>query len=293
MIDSHLHMARHRASDGLKNTSAGTFLRGKGDGSRVDLGGVLEWDDDDDDAGNDAAGGSGDGRPTLFRSVLDHPRLLPYYHKLLGKGYRMDHLPFCILQDQGSEGFSLHGGTTDCETGSFNHDIMYSCRNGEIRNNLLAVAVSVAPQPMGGGGFCVVKGSHKMNFPLPKSMITGDSNQEHIQQVETSPGDVVLFSEGTVHGAMPWRNDFQRRVALYRFSPATCCYGRSYFSGEKMGWHDRVLSGLSERQRHVLQPPFANRLDRYQIEEGGGEKVQSRSDEKKMHDRQVFQNKYF
>ena len=43
----------------------------------------------------------------------------------------------------------------------------------------------------------------------------------------------MLFSEATVHGALPWTlegAENQRRVALYRFAPATSAYGRSYMA---------------------------------------------------------------
>lgn len=36
-----------------------------------------------------------------FRKLLAHPKLLPTMHGLLGKGYRMDHLPFLIAQNKG------------------------------------------------------------------------------------------------------------------------------------------------------------------------------------------------
>ena len=94
--------AKARTAPELRNTERGTPLAGDGEGARIDLGGVLGW--------------SGDGSE-LFKNVLDHPKLLPYYTELLGSGYRMDHMPFVIAQDEGSEGFALHGGTIDVSSG--------------------------------------------------------------------------------------------------------------------------------------------------------------------------------
>ena len=104
-----------------------------------------------------------------------------------------------------------------------------------------------------------------------------------------------MFSEGTVHGARAWTSDEQRRIALYRFAPATCCYGRSYYphwpepiydegyepldgdgemvvknlhrNNEEGGQTDmssthRKIYGLTETQRAVLEPPYALRIDR-------------------------------
>ena len=65
---------------------AGDPLAGDGATGREDLGGMLSWENGDAE---------------LFRSVLDHSTLVPYYHALVGKGYRMDHLPLMIQQRTG------------------------------------------------------------------------------------------------------------------------------------------------------------------------------------------------
>jgi hypothetical protein len=144
----------------------------------------------------------------------------------------------------------------------------------------------------GDGGFCVVPGSHKSNFKMPKGMVDGEAYQEFIRQPVTKAGDVVLFSEGTVHGAMPWTADRQRRVCLFRFSPATNVYGRSYF-GHGGGWPTKIYEGLTEAQRAVLEPPYANRLDRPNINEDGSVTVTTRNLRKKQHDQKLFGTKYF
>ena len=60
-----------------------------------------------------------------------------------------------------------------------------------------------------------------------------------------------------MHGASPWRGEHQRRIALYRFSPANIGYGRGYLEipPEK-------LAGMTDLQRAVLEPPYASRLER-------------------------------
>ena len=111
---------------------------------------------------------------------------------------------------------------------------------------------------------------------------------------------MVLFSEGTVHGALPWTQDYQRRVCLYRFAPATCGYGRSYFDeglerdGETGGgWPKGMVEGMTEGQKAVLQPPFANRLDRKVLDGEGKVVVTSRGAAKMELDNKVFGTKYF
>ena len=63
-------------------------------------------------------------------------------------------------------------------------------------------------------------------------------------------GDVLLFSEATTHGTLPWASDTERRTALFRFAPANSAYGRSYLEGMA----DMV--DLTPEEKAVLQPPF-------------------------------------
>jgi hypothetical protein len=57
----------------------------------------------------------------------------------------------------------------------------------------------------------------------------GAAHTEHLYQPETEAGDVVLFTESSFHGTLPWTAATERRVGLYRFAPATMAYGRAYF----------------------------------------------------------------
>jgi hypothetical protein len=157
--------------------------------------------------------------------------------------------------------------------------------------------VVLSDHPAGSGGFVVVRGSHKSNFQAPPSMINGLEHSEFVYQPETKAGDVVLFSEGTVHGARAWTMEHQRRVALYRFAPPTCAYGRSYLeegaAGMGEGWPKDIYPGMTEAQKAVLLPPYAIRLDRPVQDGEGGLRVESRSDKKKAFDKEVFGTRYF
>ena len=275
-IEKRSDLMIQRSDGALRNAVKGTALYGTGPG-RKDLGGVLEWG----------------AESKVFKSVLAHPRLVPVFNGILGQGYRMDHLPFVIAQDRGAEGFQLHGGTVDCTSGEYNSDLAYTCHHGQIRSALLGCNVMLTDHNPGDGGFCVVPGSHKSNFKMPEGMVDGDKYSEFIQQPPTKAGDVVLFSEGTVHGAMAWASDHQRRVCLYRFSPSTNVYGRSYFGHDGGGWPKAMYDDLSEAQLAVLEPPYANRLDRPIIQKDGSVELSSRNARKKKHDRDLFGTKYF
>ena len=274
-IDARAHELRARDAAELRNARAGTSLAGAG--SRLDLGGALGWPAPDRD---------------VFRAVLAHPRLVPLLHRLVGEGYRLDHLPLIIASDEGAEGFALHGGPLHAD-GALNPSLQYRwAGGGRAYNSLLAASVQLCDHDAGDGGFVVVPGSHKLNVPVPDALTHGDGAwAEQMRQPATRAGDVVLFSEATVHGARPWtRADKQRRIALYRFAPAHVAYGRTY-SPE---WPAEMLDGATPAQRAVLEPPYACRLDRPRVEaDGVGVKSDSRSAAKKAFDREVFHTPYF
>ena len=111
-----------------------------------------------------------------------------------------------------------------------------------------------------------------------------------VHQPITEPGDVILFSEATVHGCLPWVAEHQRRVALYRFAPATVAYGRAYFPS----WPAQVLDRCTEMERSVLEPPYASRVDRPHLADNGASvQIQQRSPAKKDFDRTVHGTDYF
>ena len=68
--------------------------------------------------------------------------------------------------------------------------------HGTIRSALLGCNVILADHNPGDGGFCIVPGSHKANFKMPKGMVDGERFQDFVIQPPTNAGDVILFSEG-------------------------------------------------------------------------------------------------
>ena len=173
-----------------------------------------------------------------------------------------------------------------------------------------------------------VRGSHKLNLPVPPDFTHGVSPDlaEHTYQPATkapllplrrllllrtvarqcystyyrSPrptycqaGDVLIWSEATVHGATPWRADHQRRIAIYRFAPANMGYGRGYLEVP-----DEVVNDMTPAEAAVVAPPYATRLDRPVVTPASAEAGETtvaypRSELKKDLDRQLFGTSYF
>jgi hypothetical protein len=70
-IDAHQHELKGRVDPQLRNTKDGTPLAGDGKTPRLDMGGMLGWPKPHCD---------------IFRSLLAHPKLVPYLNELLGEG---------------------------------------------------------------------------------------------------------------------------------------------------------------------------------------------------------------
>jgi len=251
-----------------------------GSSGRRDCGSFLTWSRED----------GGD----VLRSLLCHPTLYPVLNQLCGEGHRLDHKPVLFRQPNGCEGFDLHGGAVR-KDGVYDFPISYHCQAGHMVCNLINVAVQFTSSPRGAGGFVVVPGSHKSNFPYP-------SCPEELQtmadtygyQPECNPGDVVLFAEACLHGAAVRMAPEERRVALIRFAPATCAFARGY-----LDQHSQFYEFLTEAQKAVVAPPYHEAYDRVKPRTVNGvltseaAVAQGRRHDKKEFDKGVFKGEYF
>ncbi|MGA1199039.1 MAG: hypothetical protein ACO36I_21300, partial [Candidatus Latescibacterota bacterium] len=97
---------------------------------------------------------------------------------------------------------------------------------------------------------------HKSNYPCPADMKLYLKHQEHIRHITCKAGDVVIFSEATTHGTLPWTADHPRRSLLTRYTAGNMSYVKPYDIPE---W-------ANERQRAVMEPPYHTRLNRPTLE---------------------------
>ena len=267
-------IARRRDFDFHERTNA---VRNSASGSsgRIDCGNFLTWP---------AADGGDD-----FRSLLCHPRIRPVLDQLCGVGHRLDHKPVLFLQPPGAEGFDLHGGAVAAD-GRLNFPVAYHCHGSQIVCSLINVAVQLTASPAGAGGFVVIPGSHKSNFPVPKNQTELEIiATEYGYQPVCEAGDVALFTEAVLHGAAVRTADTERRVALIRFAPATCAYARGYLECEDF-YHC-----LTPAQQAVAAPPYHLDQDRAVPTDDaiGAHIPRPRKPEKKEFDRVVFGHDYY
>ncbi len=244
-IDRHADDIHERVGDLSLSGGSKTL---EGITGRGDLGGMLGWE-----------------KPWCepFRNMLAHPKIVPYLHGILGKGFRMDHNAGLITMRKGAEGHVFHGSSGP----GFDPHQYYIFKDGRMHCGLTVVAWQLADVNPGDGGLCLIPGSHKCNFACPPEMKRYEMYQEHIRQITGKAGDVVIFTEATTHGTLPWKADHQRRSLLFRYSPGNLAYAKGYFPT----WPESMLEGLTPEQRAVLEPPYHTRLDRPVLEEIYGE----------------------
>jgi hypothetical protein len=106
-------------------------------------------------------------------------------------------------------------------------------------------------------------GTHKSNLRGPAQLYSHKSHRDLIKQEPTSSGDCIIFTEALTHGTRPWeRSDYARRSVLFRYSPANLAFagGRHDFDRDHRAgdaWPAGWYTGLEDRQRAVLEPPYS------------------------------------
>lgn len=184
----------------------------------------------------------------VFRDLIDHPKILPYMVKWLGKKVRIDH-DYAIFMSQGESRGRLHGGDN-----GFEGDHWYKYRDGVIRTGLTVVTYFTAPAGPGDGGFACIPGSHKTNFltNIPDDVRQFEREAHYVHQPVVEAGDALIFTEALVHGTMPWTAAHQRRAFLYKYSPGHSAWSGNYYDLDQ-------YTGLTDQQKRMLAPPSIGR----------------------------------
>ncbi|HEX8235629.1 MAG TPA: phytanoyl-CoA dioxygenase family protein [Abditibacteriaceae bacterium] len=198
-----------------------------GDKSTHRFGGLLHW-----------------GQP--YTDLLDNAPVVPHLETMLGEHFRLDHI-YCdvIRGGLGPIGATLHGGGTPFDPSQY-----YNYRDGKMYNGLMVVAYNLHDVNPGDGGFACVPGSHKANFPFPRQWGNLEEMHPCVRAVTGQAGTAIIFTEALTHGALPWHGQHERRTVFFKYSPHPLSWSKKYFNADD-------YEGLSERQRHILEPPNA------------------------------------
>ena len=183
----------------------------------------------------------------IVQSLIDHPKVLPYMVELLGANIYFDQ-DYCIFMDRGASKGPLHAGTMKSKDEPF--PFHYTFREGIMRNGLTTFVYALTPVKKGDGGFCCVPGSHKSNFPfdIPEDVRYFRKPAPYILQPELELGDLIIFTEATIHGTMPWAADYERRSFLFKYNPGHMISWGEYYNVDD-------YENLTENQKRMMTPP--------------------------------------
>lgn len=181
---------------------------------------------------------------TQFCNLLDHPKIMPALRLVLGEGFRLDHF-WGAAAESGANALRLHGGVVP-----FNQTDHFFSRGDKLYSGLTNVAWNLRDSGGDHGGFMVLPGSHKANFPLPKEMLDREENAYGVLVPEAKAGSVIIFSEAVLHGTAGWEASHQRQTLFFSYTPSHIAYSR------KQAVPPTEVQ-LTKRQRLLFEPPSA------------------------------------
>ncbi|MCE9588912.1 MAG: phytanoyl-CoA dioxygenase family protein [Planctomycetes bacterium] len=179
-----------------------------------------------------------------WRNLIDHPRIMPFLHEMLGPKFRLDHAYGMAMRAGGEViGEGLHH-----QSAMFNHGCYYLTHNNVMHNGLIVVSWALTDAIPGHGGFICIPGSHKGQFPVPPEWY-GLKNNPMVRQVPMKAGDVLIFTEALTHGTQAWTNTKnERRSVLLKYCPLYMQWAKGVMNSD--------IEGLTPRQKLILEGAY-------------------------------------
>ncbi len=193
-----------------------------------------------------------------FERLMDHPAWYDKVREFIGSEDTLEctagplSLNECMATFRGpGQAIPMHSGGHSW----WHRDGLYLHRDGRFRCSMINVIIAFTDIGPGDGGTMLIPASHKCRYEHPdvatKGWGAGGSSMEGIEgaiEVAMRAGDVLLFSEPTVHGSAARTNRGERRTLLYRYSPS---YTRTRYPYRPS---PELLARLSPRRRALVQP---------------------------------------
>ncbi len=180
--------------------------------------------------------------------LLDHPRIVDVLHEVLGAQVRCDTTWFMVRKRGDSfDSAKIHRGAASPADPIFG----YRVHNGRIHAgevNVIIELTDVGPED-GGTGFII--GSHKANFPLPKSFESSDPDKrcEFYRSYACPAGSAVFFNENLLHVGPVWQRETPRIAVLSTYLPVGICFHRPDVS-------PTVVAGLPREKQAYFREPW-------------------------------------
>lgn len=182
-----------------------------------------------------------------IRKLVGHDKIMPYLLEMIGPTLRLDHQYAILMRAKPpSAGHGLHNAGTPYEPV---HSYQY--RDGRFFSTLTTVSYALTDVPPGGGGFCVIPGSHKSCIPKPRHFWNIANPPDCVIHIPVQRGDAVIFTEALTHGALPWTSekDGERRALLFKYCPG-------YMQWETRSQLPEGDYQWEEHQKYLLRPAY-------------------------------------
>tara|TARA_Y100000588_G_scaffold357565_1_gene414899 strand:- start:1597 stop:2385 length:789 start_codon:yes stop_codon:yes gene_type:complete len=140
-----------------------------------------------------------------FDQLIDHDTLMPYLNEFVGAPQLIN--TWSISKARGAAFSSWHRGvpTTD-----------YAYRNGDIRTRMFNTVWFLTDNGPDDGCVVAVPGSHKSNIDIDLKTHPA-YEMPNATPITGKAGDLVLFSEATLHDGLPKTTDGTRTNLYYNY----------------------------------------------------------------------------
>jgi hypothetical protein len=161
----------------------------------------------------------------VFWEPLSQPWVQGLAKSFAGEHFRLDHA-FGVTSNGAIP--QLHGGPQSSQLSCFYIPFNNGKNLGLVSQ--INFGVCVQGQSPTTGGFCYIPGSHKSTDPrdghkLLAELYLKQFNHHSIIVPTLNPGDIIMFTEGLVHGDTGWKDKKTCRIQLYyRINPGFICW---------------------------------------------------------------------
>ena len=145
----------------------------------------------------------------LLTELAFNERVISILKLVMNENFRLNHSNSII---------STGGSTYPHMAGVPIHNkAFYHTRGDRVLSSLTKLVIPIKNNTPENGGFAVIKGSHKANFPIPYPK---RSKEEYslLEYVDIKVGDALLFTEAMTHGSLENIQGLERQMVFYCYS---------------------------------------------------------------------------
>ncbi len=187
-----------------------------------------------------------------FERLIDHPSWIEKLKFFVGGEGTFDWYHGPLFIDENFAWVRGPGKATRMHSGGVDgvKRTQFRYRNGRFQCGQINILIALTNMGPGDGTTMVIPGSHKSNFPHPKtgSDSLGLDEMEEAVEVHMQAGDALLFVDALGHGSATRTNPGERRILVYRYGPSWGNFRYGYQPSAAL------LERLTPERRQIVQP---------------------------------------